>query len=103
MNRAGIFTKPSLQEAANMVGCSKKTLEYYQGILRKAKSLTIIEECFLMKIGRLKELIKKTKVKCLKAPKQEHEKVKKKNLNDSWDNMIIEADDESIKSINDID
>lgn len=33
---AGYHIKPSLKEAAKLVGCSKKTLEDYYSILRKA-------------------------------------------------------------------
>lgn len=51
---AGYHIKPSLKEAAKLVGCSKKTLEDYYSILRKAQKLINIKECFHMKMGYLR-------------------------------------------------
>ncbi|CAD8044655.1 unnamed protein product [Paramecium primaurelia] len=99
---AGNFIKPSLKEAANLVGCSKKTLEDYYSIIRKASQIINIKDCLNMKMGYLRQLLKKDTIFNIAAPEiiQQEQNTQQ---NDSWNNMIIEADDEVSKTSIDID
>ncbi|CAD8053421.1 unnamed protein product [Paramecium sonneborni] len=99
---AGNFIKPSLKEAANLVGCSKKTLEDYYSIIRKASQIINIKDCLHMKMGYLRQLLKKDPLSNIAAP-EIIQKEQIKSQNDSWNNMIIEADDDVSKASIDID
>ncbi|CAD8141738.1 unnamed protein product [Paramecium pentaurelia] len=97
---AGNFIKPTLKEAANLIGCSKKTLEDYYSIIRKASQITDINQCLQKKMGYLRSLLKQ-KEENLNVAAPVIEEIEERNpSNDSWNNLIIEANDENQEDSN---
>ncbi|CAD8059465.1 unnamed protein product [Paramecium sonneborni] len=100
---AGNLIKPTLNQAANLVGCSKKTLEDYYSVFRRASKIIDISQCLQKKMGYLRQVLKYgiENLNVATPVQGEIEEIEEKNYyNDSWNNLIIEAEDQNNEDSN---
>ncbi|CAD8159583.1 unnamed protein product [Paramecium pentaurelia] len=90
-NEVGNQIKPSLKEAANLVGLPKRTLEQYHSVFKKLPQFIDIMRILDKKMGYLNQLIKQQKNEPATTQEQQEDIQQEQS---SWDNMIIEADDQ---------
>ncbi|CAD8078168.1 unnamed protein product [Paramecium sonneborni] len=90
-NEVGNYIKPTLKEAADLVGLPKRTLEQYHSIFKKLPQSLDIMRILDKKMGYLNQLIKEFKNEPAITQEQQVEIQQEQS---SWDNMIIEADDQ---------
>ncbi|CAD8073526.1 unnamed protein product [Paramecium primaurelia] len=90
-DEVGNYIKPSLKEAADLVGLPKRTLEQYHSIFKKLPEYIDIMRILDKKMGIINQLIKQQKNE--PATTQEQSEYIQQEQS-SWDNMIIEADDQ---------
>ncbi|CAD8091240.1 unnamed protein product [Paramecium sonneborni] len=89
-DKVGNYIKPTLKEAADLVGVPKRSLEQYYSVFKKVPQSTEIMKFLDKKMGYLNQIIKESKNQSAITQEQEQEVHQEQN---SWDNMIIEADD----------
>ncbi|CAD8156030.1 unnamed protein product [Paramecium pentaurelia] len=90
-DEVGNYIKPSLKEAADLVGLPKRTLEQYHSVFKKLPQSIDIMRILDKKMGHLNQLIKEFKNEPAVTQEQQVEIQQEQS---SWDNMIIEADDQ---------
>ncbi|CAK78171.1 unnamed protein product (macronuclear) [Paramecium tetraurelia] len=91
LDEVGNYLKPSLKEAADLVGLPKRTLEQYHSVFKKLPQSIDIMRILDKKMGYLNQLIKEFKNEPAVTQEQQEEIQQEQS---SWDNMIIEADDQ---------
>ncbi|CAD8065825.1 unnamed protein product [Paramecium primaurelia] len=90
-DEVGNYIKPTLKEAADIVGLPKRTLEQYHSVFKKLPQSIDIMRILDKKMGYLNQLIKEFKNESAVTQEQQVEIQPEQS---SWDNMIIEADDQ---------
>ncbi|CAD8163258.1 unnamed protein product [Paramecium pentaurelia] len=90
-DEVGNYLKPTLKEAADLVGLPKRSLEQYYSVFRKIPQSIDIMRFLDKKMGNLNQFIKELKNESAITQVKEKEEEQEQN---SWDNMIIEADDQ---------
>ncbi|CAD8063923.1 unnamed protein product [Paramecium primaurelia] len=90
-DEVGNYLKPTLKEAADLVGLPKRSLEQYYSVFRKIPQSIDIMRFLDKKMGYLNQFIKELKNESAITQEQEKEEQQEQS---SWDNMIIEADDQ---------
>ncbi|CAD8164125.1 unnamed protein product [Paramecium octaurelia] len=91
LDEVGNYIKPSLKEAADLVGLPKRTLEQYHSVFKKLPQSIDIMRILDKKMGYLNQVIKEFKNEPAVTQEQQEEIQQEQS---SWDNMIIEADDQ---------
>ncbi|CAD8077423.1 unnamed protein product [Paramecium sonneborni] len=90
-DEVGNYIKPTLKEASDLVGLPKRTLEQYHSVFKKLPQSFDIMRILDKKMGYLNQLIKEFKIEPAVTQEQQEEIQQEQS---SWDNMIIEADDQ---------